>query len=68
MKAAWSLPRGGGREGMRGCSEPSTSTLRHPSVQGAPARWAVGVGVGGGWRAESPRGAEINKFGAEGPG
>lgn len=47
MKAAWSLPRGGGREGMRGCSEPSTSTLRHPSVQGAPARWAVGVGGGG---------------------
>lgn len=36
MKAARSQPGEVGRD--EGCSEPSTSTLRHPPVQGAPAR------------------------------
>lgn len=36
MKAARSQPGEVGR--YEGCSEPSTSTLRHPPVQGAPAR------------------------------
>lgn len=43
-KAARSQPWEVGRK--RGCSEPSTSTLRHPPVQGAPARRVAGESGG----------------------
>lgn len=52
---------------MRGCAELSTSGVRRPHVQGAPARWAVGGGAEG-RGAEIPRGMEINKFGTQATG